>query len=224
MVRHLGTRRERMASESGFADYCRPRERSWYENDVLKKLGFALAVLLLGCVVFIAFRPAQFRVARSATIAAPAAIVYPLLSDFHAWDAWSPWSKLDPDMTRTFSGAARGKGAVYEWSGNDQVGKGRMEIVDTRENAQVTIDLHFITPFEASNTTVFSIADRPADLSKGGANAVDVTWAMSGRNGFVAKAFGLFMDVDALVGKDFEQGLANLKKVAEGSAAERSNP
>ena len=111
---------------------------------------------------------------------------------------------------------------MYEWSGNDQVGKGRMEIADVRENAQVTIDLHFITPFEANNTTVFSIENRPR--SPGSASAVDVTWAMTGKNGFIGKAFGLFMNVDALVGKDFEQGLANLKKLAESSAPEGTSP
>lgn len=181
---------------------------------MLKKIGFALAILLLGCVVIVALRPAQFRVARSATIGAPASAVYALLVDFRAWEAWSPWAKLDPAMKRIFSGADRGKGAVYEWSGNDQVGKGRMEIVAVRANEQVTIDLQFITPFEAQNTTIFSIEDRPAD-------GVNVTWAMTGENNFVSKAFGLFMDVDALIGKDFEQGLANLKKLAESNPDER---
>jgi hypothetical protein len=182
---------------------------------VLKKLGFALAILLLGCVVVVALQPGQFRVARSAAIEAPAPTLFSLLSDFHAWDAWSPWSKLDPAMKRTFSGAERGKGAVYEWSGNDQVGKGRMEIIDVRENAQVTIDLRFITPFEAQNITTFTIAERRA-------GGVEVTWAMTGTNGFVAKAFGMFIDVDEVLGKDFERGLANLKKLAESSVAKRA--
>ena len=178
---------------------------------MLRKLGIGFAVLIAGLFVVIALQPAEFRVMRRATIAAPAAVVFAILSDFHTWGSWSPWEKLDPGMRKTFSGAPRGRGAVYEWDGNNQVGKGRMEITDVRENAQVTIALTFITPFEANNLTNFIITERP----QGG---VDVVWEMTGRNDFLGKAFELFMDIDQLVGKDFERGLADLGRQAQTQA------
>lgn len=178
---------------------------------MLKKLGIALLVLIVGTVVVIAVQPADFRVTRSAVLPAPAPAVFGLLTDFRAWGSWSPWEKLDPGMQKTFSGAPKGEGAVYEWSGNDQVGRGRMEIVDVREHAQVTIDLQFITPFEAKNLTVFTLTPR-------GPEEVEVTWSMSGKNNFMGKAIGLFMDMDALIGKDFEKGLADLGRAARAAS------
>jgi hypothetical protein len=152
-------------------------------------------------------KPAQFRMQRTARINAPPDRIYPHLVDFHRWAAWSPWEKLDPAMKRTISGAPSGKGAVYEWEGNSKAGKGRMEITDTTAQESVTIDLQFIKPFAARNTTVFALEPRGA--------ATDVTWSMSGESPFVQKVMSVFVDMDKMVGKDFEQGLANLKTLAE---------
>jgi hypothetical protein len=178
---------------------------------MLKKIGLALGASFAILFIVIALQPADFRIGRSTTIAAPAPVVYGILSDFHAWDAWSPWSKLDPDMKKTWSGPPRGKGSSYAWEGNEQVGQGKMVITDVRENERVDMDLKFITPFEADNDVVFAI-EPDAQGSK-------VTWTMSGKNGFMSKAFGLFMDVDGMVGKDFEKGLADLKRLAEAQAS-----
>lgn len=175
-----------------------------------KKIGIAVVALLALFVVVVALQPAEFRVERRATIEAPAPVVFSMIDDLHVWDTWSPWSKLDPSMTKTFGGPERGKGATYEWSGNKEVGRGRMEITDARENEEVAIDLHFIEPFEAQNKTVFTIAPK--------GNGVEVVWSMTGKNNFVSKAFCLFMDMDKMVGGDFEKGLAELKRLAEEKA------
>lgn len=175
---------------------------------VLRKIVAALLLVVLIFVVVVALQPSDFRIERSTTIAAPAPVVYGLITDLHSWDQWSPWAKLDPSMRKTYGGPPHGKGATYEWAGNDHVGEGRMEITDVRENEEVTIDLRFVAPFEAHNTSLFSLVAQPEATTR-------VSWAMIGENGFLSKAFGLFMDVDAMLGKDFERGLADLKQLAE---------
>ncbi len=177
---------------------------------MLKKIGIGLGAVVAILLVVVALQPAEFRIERSTDIEASAAVVFPYVSDFHAWDGWSPWAKLDPAMKKTFSGAPSGKGSVYAWSGNDQVGSGRMEIVALRENAEVTIKLDFLTPMETTNTTVFKLVPQGA--------GVRVNWAMTGENNFMGKAFGLVMDMDEMVGADFEKGLAELKRQAESKA------
>jgi len=177
---------------------------------VLAGLALAIAVLL----IVIATRPAQFTVTRSARIGAAPDVVFPLIDDFHAWTNWSPWEKLDPDLKREYSGAPRGTGAQYAWSGNDQVGKGSMTITDSRPSERVEIRLEFKEPFAATNVTTFSL--KPA------ASGTEVEWAMAGDNNFMGKAMSLFMDMDQMVGKDFEQGLGNLRGVAEARAAQPS--
>ena len=165
-----------------------------------------LAILVVG-IVFIASRPASFTVERSAEIAAPPEAVFALLNDFHQWGRWSPWEKLDPNMRRMFDGPPSGPGAGYSWAGNGDVGEGRMKIVEAKPGESVTIDLEFLKPFPAKNRTTFTLT--PAD---GGTR---VRWAMQGENGFVGKAMSLLMDMDRLVGKDFETGLANLAAAAK---------
>lgn len=177
----------------------------------MKKVLIALAVLFVGFLGFVASRPGQFSLTRGTTIAARPELVYAELADFHRWGAWSPWDKLDPTMKREFSGPASGVGAKYVWIGNDEVGKGSMEIVRADAPTSLSIDLRFIEPFEQQNDTVFAIA------AKDGGS--EVRWTMSGANNFMSKAFGVFVDVDAMVGADFEKGLASLKAVAE--AAEK---
>jgi len=164
-----------------------------------------LAVLVVG-TAFIASRPASFTVERSAAIDAPPEAVFALLNDFHQWGRWSPWEKLDPNLKRTFDGPPSGPGASYAWSGNDDVGEGRMKIVDAKPGESVTIDLEFLKPFPAKNRTTFTLEPSAAGTK--------VRWAMQGENGFVGKAMSLAMDMDALVGKDFETGLANLNAAA----------
>jgi hypothetical protein len=177
---------------------------------MLTKIAVVLAVLLVAVVVFVATRPAEFRVLRSRKLAASPDVVYAHVNDFHKWAAWSPWDKLDPAMTREISGAPSGPGATYHWLGNKKVGEGRMTVTDSQPPSSVTIRLEFISPWKATNTTRFELAP-----SGSGTN---VTWTMSGRNNFVAKAVCIFMDMDKLVGSDFEKGLAGLDAASAATA------
>ena len=169
---------------------------------MLKKVALALVLILVGLAVFVATRPAEFRIVRSRTVAAPPDVVHAYVNDLHKWPEWSPWEKLDAAMKREYSGAPAGPGAAYHWSGNDEVGEGRMTITDSRPPQSVTIRLEFLKPFAATNTTQF-------DLAPSG-SGTNVTWAMTGHNNFMAKAFSAFMDMDKMVGADFEKGLAGL--------------
>jgi polyketide cyclase/dehydrase/lipid transport protein len=173
---------------------------------MLKKILLALAVLVVLLLVIAAFRPGDFRVQRSAVIQAPPQRIQRLIDDFHLWDSWSPWEHLDPNMQRTFGGAASGRGATYAWTGNGKVGKGKMEILETSP-AGVTIDLWFLQPIEGHNTAEFTFT--PV------AGGTEVTWAMTGRQPFVGRVMGLFVSMDRMIGKDFESGLAKLKAAAE---------
>ena len=177
---------------------------------MLRKILIALAVIVLGLVAVILSRPDSFRIVRSATIAAPADVVFPMINDLHNWAAWSPWAELDPNMKLTYSGAQSGVGAVYSWVGNDKVGEGRMTILESQPNDKIVIKLEVMKPFEATNTTNFII--------KPETGGVDVTWDMTGINNFMSKAVSLAMDMDKEVGGDFAKGLAKLKTVAEAKA------
>lgn len=170
-----------------------------------------LAVLVVALVIFVSTRPSEFRVARSATIAAPAASVFAEVNDFHRWLAWSPYDKRDPLMRRTYDGPPAGTGASYTWNGNNQVGEGRSTIVESRPNELIQIRLEFKRPFSGTNTAEFKFQPQ--------GNVTAVTWALLGKYNFVTKAMGLFMSMDRMIGGDFEQGLANLKSVVETSAA-----
>jgi hypothetical protein len=173
---------------------------------MLKKIGLAVvAVVVVFCGV-VAMRPATYTVTRTATLAASPEVVFPYTNDFHKWLEWSPWDKMEPTQQRMHSGPAAGVGAVYEWSGKE-VGKGRMTLTESVPAQKVAIKLEFIEPFASTNSTVFTLA--PA------AGGTQVTWTMVGNNNFVGKAFGMFMDFDAMIGKDFEAGLASLKTLAE---------
>ena len=172
-----------------------------------------LLVVLGAFAAFVATRPADFRVVRSRTLAAPPAVVHGYVNDFHKWPEWSPWEKLDPTMKREHSGPPAGPGATYHWVGNRKVGEGRMTITDSRPPQSVTLRLEFIKPWRATNITQFDFVP-----SGSGTNA---TWAMTGRNNFMAKAFGVFMNFEKLVGPDFEKGLASLDAVTSGSQKNR---
>jgi len=166
-----------------------------------------VAVLVVGVLVVAAVRPDDFSVQRSASIQAPPEKIYPMLADFRQWPAWSPWEKLDPEMKRTLGGPASGPGATYAWQGSSKVGAGRMEIKEVTAPAQVRIQLDFIKPFEGHNVTDFTLVPR--------GDTTEVTWLMRGPAPFVSKLMGVFVDMDKMIGKDFEAGLANLKAAAE---------
>jgi len=165
-------------------------------------IAIVLDILLLG-------QPDEFKVVRSATIAAPPATVFEHVNDFHKWEAWSPWAKLDPACNNTYSGAAAGKDAGFAWDGNKKVGAGRMAITESQAAELIRINLEFLRPFKTNNTTEFTF--RPQ------ANQTLVAWTMTGKTNFVCKVFGLFMDGDKMMGKDFETGLASMKAIVEGA-------
>lgn len=177
---------------------------------MIKIIGLVIVVLIAALLVYAATKPDVFRVQRSIGIKAPAAAIFPLLNDFQKWGAWSPYEKLDPGMKRIYSGESNGKGAVYEWNGNSRAGEGRMEIVDTSPPSRVSLSLDFTRPFEAHNVVDFTL--EPAG------DTTNVTWAMHGPSPYVAKVMQLFFNMDHMVGKDFETGLANLKAIAEKSS------
>lgn len=167
------------------------------------------AALLGGLFTYAATRPGAFRVQRSALVQAPPEAILPHLTDFRRWAAWSPYEKLDPQMKKTFGGAESGPGAVYTWQGR-KAGAGRMEMTGASPRG-VTIRLDFTKPFEAHNTSEFLLEPQGA--------ATRVTWAMYGTNSFLFKVMGVVMNMDELLGKDFDAGLAGLKAVAESHAA-----
>jgi hypothetical protein len=186
-----------------------------YSNEITEPATFEVIVIIavvivlaVAVVLILALRkPDIFRVQRTATIKAPAESIFSLINDFHRWGSWSPWENRDPAMKRTFSGAESGKGAVYAWNGNKNVGSGRMEILDTSVPSKITIKLDFFKPFEGHNTAEFTM------LPQG--DATHITWVMYGPASLMSKVMQVFMNLDNMIGKDFETGLSNLKKATE---------
>ncbi len=174
---------------------------------MLKTISIVVVVLLGALLAFAATKPDTFRVQRSASIKAPPEKIFPLINDLRSWGAWSPWEKLDPAMKRAHSGAASGKGAVYEWAGNGEVGAGRMEILEASSPSTVRIKLDFHKPIEAHNFAEFTLEPK--------GEATNVTWAMYGPSTYVSKLMSVFVSMDSMVGKSFEAGLANLKAATE---------
>ena len=174
---------------------------------MIKTMAIAVVLLVGAVLVFAATRPDVFRVQRATSIKAPPEKIFPLINEFGRWVAWSPYEKKDPGMKRSFSGPAGGKGAVYAWEGNGEVGQGRMEIADAAAPSRVTLKLDFVKPFEAHNVVDFTLEPR--------GDATDVTWSMHGPMPYISKLITLFVDMDRMVGGDFEAGLANLKAIAE---------
>ena len=170
-------------------------------------VGIVAVLALVGFLGFVATRPGSFKVQRSASINAPAETVFPLINDFHRWAEWSPFERFDPDMRRSFGGAQQGNGATYAWEGNNKAGKGSMEIIGSTPPSNVKIQLDFEKPFPSNNLTDFIL--QPSG------DQTNVTWAMSGPSSFIVKFIGIFMSMDRMIGKDFEEGLFNLKRVAE---------
>jgi hypothetical protein len=174
---------------------------------MFKKVLIALAIAVVVFVAVVATRPADFKVTRSAVIEAPPAKVFSYVNDFSKWGAWSPWEKMDPAMKRTFEGPKAGVGAIYSWEGNKEVGSGKMTITDSKSPESVKIKLEFFKPMEGVNPTEFTFQPE----GKG----TKITWTMSGTNNFISKAFCMVMDMDKMVGGDFDKGLANMKAAAE---------
>ncbi|MBV9065331.1 MAG: SRPBCC family protein [Methylobacteriaceae bacterium] len=181
---------------------------------MLTAIGIILLLILLAIVAAFAYastKPDDFRLERTTSIDAPPDTIFPLLDDFRRWAEWSPWEDKDPAMKRTYVGAPAGQGAAYAWRGNRNVGAGRMEIVETSPPLRLLIDLHFLKPFQARHQTEFHL--EPAAAGTG--VATRVTWRMHGRAHPMMKTMALFMDMDRMVGRDFETGLANLKRISE---------
>jgi uncharacterized protein YndB with AHSA1/START domain len=166
-----------------------------------------LVALIAGLLGFAATRPDSFRVQRTTSIKAPPEKIFPLVNDLRSHALWSPWEKKDPAMKRTYSGTASGDGAVYEWDGNRNIGRGRMEITETSPPSKVTFKLDFLGPFEAHNIAEFTLDAR--------GDATDVTWAIYGPSPYLSKAMGLLCNMDRMIGREFETGLANLKAITE---------
>lgn len=179
---------------------------------MFKKLAITLGIAFALVFAVIASRPDTFKVERTATVDAPADVVYGLVVDFHGWQAWSPWEALDPAMKKTYEGS--GKDATYHWVGNKDVGEGQMTIVEVRPNERIDIKLDFIKPWESSSQTVFAF--------QAAGDKTTVSWTMSGKAGFIEKAMGLIKSMDEMVGPDFEKGLAKLKSSAEAEHQKRA--
>jgi hypothetical protein len=173
---------------------------------MLKKIAIGVIVVIAGVLIFAATKPDTFRVQRSASIKAPPEKIAAVLGDYRGWQAWSPWEKMDPAMKRSYSGAEKGKGAVYAWEGNNDVGQGRMEITEISPT-RVAMNLDFVKPFEAHNKVVFTLAPK--------GDSTEVSWDMQGPLPYVAKIVHLVFDMDGMVGRQFEMGLANLKTLTE---------
>ena len=182
---------------------------------MLKKIGIAIAALVVVLALVIATRPSTYRVTRSTTTSASPAVAYAQVADFHRWDAWSPWAHLDPNMQTSYAGPESAVGSSYGWKGNDQVGEGRMTIVEARPAEALGIRLEFLKPWQATNSTRFEFAQV--------ATGTRITWTMDGENNFVGKAFSLVSNMDQMIGSDFERGLAGLKKVAEAQTGTARN-
>ncbi len=177
---------------------------------MLKIVFISLAIIVVVFVVVVALQPSAFRVARGTTIAAPPAIIFGHVNDLHKFQVWSPWAKIDPNSKIVYEGPQEGTGAKFSWTGNKEVGEGAMTVTDSRPPEQVQFRLDFKKPFEATNVAEFTF--------KPNGDGTVVTWAMSGKNNFMFKAVGLFMNCDKMIGGQFEKGLADLKSLAEAEA------
>ena len=178
------------------------------KTSVRVALGVAAALVVL--LIVIATRPSTYKVERSATVAAPVDVVFAQVKDFRKWSAWSPWAKRDPQMKTKFEGNQGEVGAMYSWEGNDDTGSGKMTITALKPDERVDFKLEFFKPFESTANNGFTVEPDGAGTK--------ITWFMGGDNTFMGKAFSLVMDMDAMIGKDFEQGLGDIKKIAEEAA------
>ena len=170
-------------------------------------VAIVIAAIVLLFIIVVAMQSRDFRFARSTTVDAPPSAVFAQVNDFHRWDAWSPWAKIDPQMKQTFEGAPAGNGAVYSWTGNKKVGEGRMTIVESHPSDLVRIKLEFMKPFTATNIAEFTFVPQGSQTL--------VTWGMTGERNFMFKAVHLLMNMEKMIGKEFDKGLADMKRAAE---------
>ncbi|HBJ84271.1 MAG TPA: polyketide cyclase [Verrucomicrobiales bacterium] len=172
---------------------------------MIKKVLLGLIAAIVIILVVASFQSDDLNVTRSATIAAPPDAVFKVVNDFRQWDAWSPWSKLDPAMKKTLEGPPEGVGAIYKWSGNNEVGEGSTRLVGSKPNETIDMKLEFVRPFEGSSDVRFTFAPE--------GTGTKVTWAMQSKKPFIGKVMGLFMDCGKMCGDQFSEGLGNLGKV-----------
>ncbi len=177
------------------------------KRHIIRNVMLVVLVLIGGLLGFAATKPDDFQVTRSITIAAPPAAVFPHVNDFRKWEDWSPWAKLDPEAKNSFEGPESGAGAEFSWSGNNDVGEGKMTIAESQPPERIAIKLEFIRPFEDTCDVDFSFQPEGEQTK--------VTWTMAGQNNFISKIVCLFMNMDQMIGKDFEKGLASMKSVVE---------
>jgi hypothetical protein len=188
-----------------------PTRRKYSLLNILLAVAAIGAAIVCGFLIVVALQPSNFRITRSAKMAAPPAAVFAQVNDYHNWEAWSPWAKMDPDAKGTFEGPSSGIGSTFIWSGNDKVGQGRQTIIQSRENELIEIKLEFEKPFQATNTAEFTFQPE--------GDQTLVTWSMFGKNNFMGKAVGLIMNCDKMVGSEFEKGLASMKAIVEAKPA-----
>lgn len=180
------------------------------KKSMLKILLIALPVIVVVFLIIVALQPSEFRVARTLAIGAPPEAIFPHVNELKKWEAWNPWGKIDPRMKLTYDGPASGVGASYAWVGNREVGEGKATITESQPNEFVRFKLEFFKPMAGVSDALFTFKPR--------GNQTEVTWAMTGKNNLIAKAFCLFMNMDKMIGGQFEKGLADLKTIAEGGA------
>ena len=178
---------------------------------MLKFILLGVAAIVVLFLVIVALRPSDFRITRSATFIAPPAALFEQFNDLHHWNAWSPWARLDPGARYSFSGPDAGPGSTLAWAGNNQVGEGRMTIVESIAAERVRMKLEFLKPFTATNTAEFTF------IPEG--DSTRVIWTMSGKNNFIGKAMSLVMNCEEMCGRQFEQGFVNLRERVEPNAA-----
>jgi uncharacterized protein YndB with AHSA1/START domain len=174
---------------------------------MLKTIAIVIVVLIGAVLAYAATKPDELRVERTLAIKAPPEKIFPYVNDLKAWATWSPYEKKDPAMARTFGSVTAGKGAVYEWSGNSNVGQGRMEITESAPSSKIAIKLDFIKPFEGHNVATFAFEPK--------GETTQVSWTMTGPSAYITKLMGVFFNMDKMIGDDFAVGLANLKAQAE---------
>jgi Polyketide cyclase / dehydrase and lipid transport len=185
---------------------------------ILIGVAAAVAAIVIVFVIVVAMQPNEFRITRSATMSAPASAVFAQVNDFHNWDAWSPWAKIDPSAKSSFEGTSSGTGAIFRWAGNAEIGEGSMTITESQPSDLIRIRLDFEKPFKDTSNVEFSF--KPAG------DHTAVTWSMDGKNNFLAKAFCLLMNMnmEKMIGSKYEEGLANIKAIVEAAPSSAEAP
>jgi uncharacterized protein YndB with AHSA1/START domain len=174
---------------------------------MLKIILIAVPAIVILLAIVVALQPSDYRVTRSRVISAPPAAIFAQVNDFHKWSAWNPWGKIDPAMKQAYEGAPAGTGAIYTWIGNKEVGEGRMAIIESRPSDLIRIKMEFFKPFAGISTAEFTFKPESKQTA--------VTWSMSGDKNFMAKAIHLIMNMDKMIGGQFEKGLADMKSIVE---------